>query len=223
MSKTNFVDKAHAVIKKHIITYRLKPGTTLSFEKLSNALQMSQTPIREALSRLSQEHFVARQGAKGYVVSTLDAVQIEELYDLRIILEVPAICRATRLITEAGLSDIGDMLERVESLMGEQQRVDIIELDTAFHAAILKESGNSLLREIGENILDRVYRVQNLNVLTSDRLHTAHEHHMQIFKALRKKDERRAAELMEKHLISAKEYVLSRLKDDDDILGKLLI
>ena len=222
MSKTNFVDKAHAVIKKHIITYRFKPGTALSFEKLSNSLQMSQTPIREALSRLSQEHFVERQGAKGYVVSTLDAVQIEEIYDLRIILEVPAICQATRLITEESLCEIWEMLERVETLIGEQQRADIIELDTAFHVAILKESGNSLLREIGENILDRVYRVQNLNVLTSGRLHVAHEHHMEIFKALRNRDEKEAAELMEKHLISAKEYVLTRLKDDDDILGKLL-
>lgn len=222
MPKTNFADKAHTAIKNLIITYQLKPGTTLSFDKLSSSLDMSQTPIREALSRLWQEHFVEHQGAKGYVVGTLDAVQIEELYELRIILEVPAIRQTARLIEDKGLAELEEILQTVKSLIGEQRRAEIIKLDREFHAAILKQSGNSLLDEIGENILDRVYRVQNLNVLTSDRLFTAQEHHTEIFEALQKKDEKEAAGLMENHLISAKEYVLSRLKNDDDILCKLL-
>ena len=180
MPKSNFVDKAHAAIKKRIITYQLKPGTALSFEKLSQSLQMSQTPIREALSRLSQEHFVERLGAKGYMVSTLNAVQIEELYELRIILEVPATRLAARLIETTALSTLSGMLQTVETLAAEHRRADIIELDRDFHIVILKQSGNNLLCEIGESILDRVYRVQNLNVLTSDRLFVAHEHHTEI-------------------------------------------
>jgi DNA-binding GntR family transcriptional regulator len=222
MPKTNLVDKAHRAIKQLIITYQLKPGTTLSFDKLSNSLDMSQTPIREAMGRLWQEQFVERQGAKGYVVSSLDAVQIGEIYDLRIIIEVPAIRLATRLLDDKGLSGLAEMLQTVKSLAGEQRRAEIIELDRAFHAVILKQSGNRLLSEIGENILDRAYRVQNLNVLTSDRLFTVHEHHMEIFEALKKKDEKAAAGLMENHLVSAREFVLSRLKNDDDILCKLL-
>jgi DNA-binding GntR family transcriptional regulator len=222
MSKANFAEKAHKEIKNLIITYQLKPGSALSFDKLSTTLDMSQTPIREALSRLGQERFVERQGAKGYVVSTLDAGQIEELYDLRIILEVPAIRQTARIIEENGLAELGEILDNVKSLIGEHRRTEIIEMDREFHAAVLKQSGNSLLTEIGENILDRVHRVQNLNVLTSDRLFTAQEHHLEIFEALREKDKEAAAGLMENHLISAKEFVLSRLKNDDDILCTLL-
>jgi DNA-binding GntR family transcriptional regulator len=183
---------------------------------------MSQTPIREALSRLSQEHFVERQGVKGYAVSTLDEDQIEELYEMRIILEVPAIRQTARLVDDEGMAMLDQMMDTVKSLIGEHRRAEIIVLDRDFHVAILKKSRNRLLCEIGENILDRVQRVQNLNVLTSDRLFTAHEHHKKICKALRKRDEIEAAGLMEDHLVSAKEFVLSRLKDDDDILGKLL-
>jgi len=171
---------------------------------------------------LCQERFVERQGAKGYGVSTLDPVQIEELYQLRIILEVPAVRQAAGLIDDNGLSALGEMLQIVPSLIDAQRRVEIIQLDKEFHVAILKQSGNRLLCEIGENILDRVHRVQNLNVLTSDRLFTAHEHHKDIFEALGKKDEKAVAELMENHLASAREYVLSRLKNNDDILGRLL-
>ena len=222
MAKINFADKAYKTIKNHIITYQLKPGTTLTFDKLSSSLNMSQTPIREALSRLWQEHFVERENAKGYVVSSLNATQVKELYDLRIILEVPGIRQAIRLIGNKGLSELKALLQRVKTLIDAQQRGDVIELDRQFHAIILKHSGNTILREMGENILDRVYRVQNLNILTSDRLFTAHKHHEEIFKALWKKDEKEAVDLMEKHLVSAKEYILSRLQDEDDILIKLL-
>ena len=145
-----------------------------------------------------------------------------ELYDLRIILEVPAIRQAARRIDDEGLAVLEDMMDTVKSMIGEHRRAEIIELDRDFHVALLKQSRNRLLCEIGENILDRVYRVQNLNVLTSDRLFTAHEHHEKICGALRKRDENEAAGLMEDHLVSAREFVLSRLKDDDDILNKLL-
>lgn len=222
MAKINFADKAYKTIKNHIITYQLKPGTTLTFDKLSSSLNMSQTPIREALSRLWQEHFVERQDAKGYVVSSLDATQVKELYDLRIILEVPGIRQAVRLIGNNGLSELKELLQRVKTLIGAQQRAEIIELDRQFHSILLKHSGNRVLREMGEYILDRVYRVQNLNILTSDRLFTAHKHHEEIFIALQKKNEKEAADLMENHLVSAKKYILTRLQDEDDILIKLV-
>ena len=158
MPKVNFADKAYQVLKHHIITYQLKPGATLSFSQLSRSLDMSQTPIREALSRLLQERFVAHQG-KAFVVSTLDSIQIEELYEMRIILEVPAIRRAACLIEEKSLKELEEILQAVKSLDSEQRRSEIIELDFKFHATILRQGGNRLLGDIGKNILDHVNRL----------------------------------------------------------------
>ncbi len=61
-----------------------------------------------------------------------------------------------------------------------------------------------------------------INMLTSDRFMTAQDAHSKILSALKKRDEEEAAKVMEKHLINAKEYVLARLNDDDDILCKLI-
>lgn len=221
-AKINLVDKAYKEIKHRIITYQFKPGAALTFDRLSEALKMSQTPIREALSRLWIEHFVERQGAKGYVVSSLNATQIDELYELRMILEVSGIRRAAHHVDKHFLSGLKNILEAAEALMKEGRRAEIIALDRDFHVAVLKQSRNKLLSELGENILDRVYRVQNLDVLTSDRLWIAHGHHTEIFSVLQQEDAHQAAQLMQDHLISAREHVLSRLANDDDILRQLL-
>lgn len=221
-SKTNLVDKAYAAIKSRIITYQLKPGAVLSIDNLSKSLEMSQTPIREALNRLNQEHFVERYGSKGYMASSLDTIQIEHLYEMRIILEVPAIRLAASHISEEGLAELSNILTRVEFLIKEQRRAEILKLEREFHLVILKHSGNSVLYDVGESILDRVSRVQNINALTSDRFFTVQESHSKIYLALKSRSLNEAVKAMEEHLISAKEYVLARLNDDDDILCKLL-
>jgi DNA-binding GntR family transcriptional regulator len=222
MSKKDLANKAYRAIKDGIIRYRLKPGSSLRFGDLSKALQMSQTPIREALSRLQQEHFVQPDSVKGYVVSTFDLQEVEELYDLRIILEVPTVRMAVRQMIETDRGELYDILQKVRSLITTGHKMETIELDKQFHATILKKSGNRLLSEIGENILDRVIRIQNLNVLTSDRLFVAHQHHEEIFNAIQEGDAEKAATLMERHLTSAKEYIMSRLRNDNDIMSKLL-
>ena len=83
-------------------------------------------------------------------------------------------------------------------------------------------SGNRPLAETGRAILDRIWVIQNINLLTTDHLSEAHPQHLQILEALERADAKRAASLMEKHLTQAKEFVLSRLKNGDDILSRMM-
>lgn len=223
MLKSSLTDKAHNQIKEWVVRYHLKPGARLHVSDLAHALQMSQTPVREALSMLEKEHLIERQPQKGFRVSALSMQGVEDLYDLRIALEVLAARQAAMRMTPSGRNRIARLLAEVGRLMKNGNKQRILELEQDFHLIILEASGNKPLAEMGRAILDRIWIIQNINLLTTDHLSDAHPQHLNVLEAIKNGDSQKAAMLMHRHLTFAKEFVLSRLKSGDDILSKLMM
>jgi DNA-binding GntR family transcriptional regulator len=221
--KASLTDKAHNQIKEWVVRYHLKPGARLHVSDLAHALQMSQTPVREALSMLEKEHLIEREPQKGFRVSALNIQGVEDLYDLRIALEVLAARQAARRMTPSGRNRIARLLAEVDRLMKNGNKQRMLELEQNFHVIILEASGNKPLAEMGRAILDRIWIIQNINLLTTDHLSDAHPQHLTVFEAIKNGDSQKAAMLMHRHLTFAKEFVLSRLKSGDDILSKLMM
>ena len=222
MLKASLTDKAHNQIKEWVVRYHLKPGARLHVSDLAHALQMSQTPVREALSMLEKEHLIEREPQKGYRVGTLSMQEIEDLYDLRIVLEVLAVRQAAKRMTASTRGRLSSILSEFERFLKTAQKQRILERGQDFHVVVLEASGNRPLAEIGRAILDRIWVIQNINLLTTDHLFDAHPQHLQILEALDRGDAKKAATLMEKHLTQAKQFVLSRLKNGDDILARMM-
>jgi len=220
--KSSLTDKAHKQIKEWVVRYHLKPGARLHVSDLAHALKMSQTPVREALSMLEKEHLINREPQKGYRVGTLSMQEIEDLYDLRIALEVLAVRQAAKRMSASTRRRLSSILTEFGRLLKTAQKQRILERGQDFHVVVLEASGNRPLAEIGRAILDRIWVIQNINLLTTDHLSDAHPQHLQILEALERGDAKKAASLMEKHLTQAKEFVLSRLKNGDDILSRMM-
>jgi DNA-binding GntR family transcriptional regulator len=220
--KSSLTDKAYNQIKEWVVRYHLKPGARLHVSDLAHALQMSQTPVREALSMLEKEHLIEREPQKGYRVGTLSMQEIEDLYDLRIVLEVLAVRQAAKRMTASTRGRLSSILSEFERFLKTAQKQRILERGQDFHVVLLEASGNRPLAEIGRAILDRIWVIQNINLLTTDHLFDAHPQHLQILEALDRGDAKKAATLMEKHLTQAKQFVLSRLKNGDDILARMM-
>jgi DNA-binding GntR family transcriptional regulator len=220
--KASLTDKAHNQIKEWVVRYHLKPGARLHVSDLAHALKMSQTPVREALSMLEKEHLIEREPQKGYRVGTLSMQEIEDLYDLRIVLEVLAVRQAAKRMTASTRGRLSSILSEFERFLKTAQKQRILERGQDFHVVVLEASGNRPLAEIGRAILDRIWVIQNINLLTTDHLFDAHPQHLQILEALDRGDAKKAATLMEKHLTQAKQFVLSRLKNGDDILARMM-
>jgi DNA-binding GntR family transcriptional regulator len=221
--KSSLTDKAYNQIKEWVVRYHLKPGARLHVSDLAHALQMSQTPVREALSMLEKEHLIEREPQKGFRVSSLSIQGVEDLYDLRIALEVLAARQAAIRMTPSDRSRIARLLAEVGRLMKNGNKQRMLELEQDFHVVILDASENKPLAEMGRAILDRIWIIQNINLLTTDHLTDAHPQHLNLFAAITDGDPARAARLMERHLRFAKAFVLSRLKADGDILSKLMM
>lgn len=219
---SSLMEQAYREIKERITRYDLKPGTHLRIAQLSDRLEMSQTPIREALSKLEQEYLVDRHSKQGYVVRTLNLKEVEDIYDVRIALEVMAAKEAAIRMTEADQEGLSRIFEGAATLIKNGDKGKILKLEQDFHMVIMEASGNRFLCDIGKGILERIWMIQNLNILTSDHLLIAHQGHDKIFEALKQREPQTSADLMKKHLQFAKQYIISRLKNSDDFLSKLI-
>jgi len=219
----SLTEKAYQEIKEWIIHFDLKPETHLKITELSAKLKMSQTPVREALSKLEQDAFVYRHPKQGYVVRSLNLKEVEDIYDVRLALEVVAAEEAAARMTESDQEKLSRILEEVANLIQIGDKGKILKLEQDFHVVIMEASGNRFLCEIGKGILERIWMIQNVNILTSDHLLIAHQEHDQIFKALKQGGPQTAADLMKKHLQFAKQYIISRLKNSDDFLSKFIM
>jgi DNA-binding GntR family transcriptional regulator len=84
-------EQAYRLIKNDIVTCKLAPGQMIGQAALTQAYQVGVTPIREALRQLAQEGFVQSVPRMGYIVSLITVQDIEEIYEMRMILEVSAV------------------------------------------------------------------------------------------------------------------------------------
>ncbi len=221
--KDSLTDGAYKEVKSWIIHYKLKPGVQLRIAELSAALRMSQTPVREALSKLEHEHLVDRHPQKGYVVRALNLKEVSDLYDLRMALEVVAAEEAATRMEDKDRKQLAHLLEEIDTLIRRGEKAQVLALEQEFHMRISEATGNWLLTEMLRSIFDRIWMIQNVNILTSHDLTRAHEEHIDICKALEKADPSKSAALMKKHLKFTKKFVMSRLQDGDDFLSKLIM
>jgi DNA-binding GntR family transcriptional regulator len=221
--KSSLADKAHQQIRDWIIRYHLKPGSRLHVSELAHTLKMSQTPVREALSMLAKEHLIEHEPQRGFRVSAMNLQAVEDLYDLRIALEALAAGQAARRMPLSDRQRLADLLAEVGGLIKNGSKQRILKLEQDFHVIILEASGNKPLAEMGRAILNRIWIIQNINLMTTDHLSYAHPQHVKVYQAIERGDSKQAAVLMKKHIASAKEFVLSRLKRSDDVLSNLMM
>jgi DNA-binding GntR family transcriptional regulator len=218
MAKVSLADKAYARIKEWIIEFRLKPGVHLSIGQLAEALDISRTPVREALSRLEQEYLVVRAPMKGFAVKGTDLREIEDLFEVRTAIELLAVKQAARRINAETRKQLGDSLKTTALWVEKREVSRSLKLEQSFHMKILMASGNIPLAEIGRGILGRIWAIQTFNIITSDMLAEAHEEHLDVFRSLSAGNVKAAEASMRRHMEHTTHALMVRLKDRNDII-----
>lgn len=156
-SRGDLIDRIHARIREEILHQRLRPGVKLAAEHLATMLQVSRTPVRQALERLTQEGYVTRVPARGFFVAEIGFAEVRDLYDVRRALEAHALDTAF----ENGISDAAcDAVAAVDAIYQRLVRDDTVlnrsEADQDFHIALAELSGNAVLVKMIRDIFDRL-------------------------------------------------------------------
>jgi len=178
-------------MREAILTAALPPGTRLRQEKLAEMFGTSRIPVREALRALEYEGLVTSLPYRGFTVTELDADDIEEVYDLRVLLESHAVRLAVPLMTDEDLQTLEELYaEMVAAEAGDAQ----LAARERFYIRLYSMTGRRRLVSLISRLRQEVARS-----LRWPTLQHAPQHHEQFFAAIRAGDVERAASQLASH------------------------
>jgi DNA-binding GntR family transcriptional regulator len=204
--RLNLTERIYQQIKQDIFAFRLLPGDRFSENEIAERVAASRTPVREALSRLQREGFVNVSFRSGWQVKPFDFRQFEQLYDVRIVLEMAAVKRLCEMEPSPDLDD----LKRIW-LVPKSERLEdgpsVCALDERFHEQLVEATGNHEMARIHHDLTERLRIVRRIDFTKGFRIEATYEEHAKI---LRKIMERRAEDVqmfLKTHIEASKSEV----------------
>ena len=186
-------------IRADIYDFRLLPGDRFSETDVAERLQVSRTPVREALFRLQREGYVDVLYRSGWQVCPFDMQQFEQLYDVRIVLETAAIEKLVQLSLNNRLEDLASIWCVPASRYYDDAEVLAV-LDEQFHVRLVSATGNREMAAIHQSISDRMRVIRRLDFKTAPRISKTYEDHAAIVERLREGETKAAQEIMTRHI-----------------------
>lgn len=203
---------AYCRLRSYITNGDLPPGADLREEELSQHLGLSRTPVREAIRRLKEEGLVEIRPYRGARVARLNNAQVEELCEVREVLEGMAARLAALRMSD---SQIRRIRQRLRSRLREVARRPSLyqppRLD--FHLEILRASGNRTLANLAERLYGRLSLVRALSGAFRARAEAAAREHLDILAAIERRDPDAAEQSMRQHIRRSRENLRRFLWD----------
>jgi DNA-binding GntR family transcriptional regulator len=206
-------DQVYEHIKERLYV-DLKPGARIIESTVADALSVSRTPVREGLKRLVQEGYLLAHLRNGYTVAKVDFSVINELYEVRTLLEAESL----RQFCVNGETERLAPLARVW-LVSPDQRVRetgvVARLNTEFHAKLARLGGNRELARIHADVFDRIRILQRLDFTRDERVDATYSEHGAIVDALRARDGSTSIRLLREHIGRSRDTVEEIVLDND--------
>lgn len=213
---------AYGILRRAILEGLIRPGERLVLDQLAEQLQMSRTPVREALLMLEADGLVQRRPKRGMVVRYYTERDVDEVYRLRAILEGEAVREAAPRITVEELERMRHLCEEMEELIRQapdleaERRVSwvrtIVAKNNEFHQTFIRASRFSLLQRVLRDVVEVPLIFRAFSWYTVDQLRRSNAQHEELVEALRARDAERAERIVREHLELARTALLERLR-----------
>jgi DNA-binding GntR family transcriptional regulator len=201
-------------LREDLLSGRLKPGQKLQMRFLMDAYQAGQTPLREALNRLTAEGLVEAREQRGFLVAAVSRSELRELTMTRCWLEALALRKAMEAATpawEEALVVAHHRLSRTPRSLNPEQFEDNPEwerLHRIFHRTLIGQCGSTALIGFCDQLADRLYRYRRLSIRRAFPTRHVADEHVAIFEAVLDADVERAIDLLSRHYQQTADVIL---------------
>lgn len=205
--RERLAEQVYQRLKAEIDGFRWVPGQRRSEVEVGQWLGMSRTPVREALLKLRAEERIDVEPKTGWFVRPIDFERIEQLYDLRVVLERWAV---TRLCEQEDPSAGLQPLKEVWLVKPEERLTDTAQvgrLDEEFHARLVQAAGNREIARVHHDVTERIRFVRRLDFTRSDRIEATYVEHAKILRAVMQRKLEPALLLLTSHIGQSKQVV----------------
>ncbi|MGR3502288.1 GntR family transcriptional regulator [Pseudaestuariivita sp.] len=199
-ARRSLTGDAYAQLKAQILSNALAAGASYTEPEIAERLQMSRTPVREALIRLQSEGLLDLIPRRGARIAPLKVQDMREIYEILTALEPHAVAEIAARRPEAeDLAPLKAATEAMEAALTARDLDAWAAADDVFHRALLRLHGNARLCAITSTLFDRSHRARMMTLRLRDLPHKSTAEHRDILGALRRGEAERARQLFRAH------------------------
>lgn len=209
--------RAYQIIRLGIRDLILPPGSMILEREVGEALQMSRTPVREALVRLETEGLLRLVPRKGFVVEPIEKEDLREIYEVAENLEGLAVELATEIMTEEEIGCLEDINVQLEKALQNNQLNLWAHLDHEFHSSVIQFSKNKRLETLIDVYSDQLYRARLYTIHNRPILIKSIDEHKAMIACMKAKEGLAGRTIMQSHRKRAKKEIiraLDNIKED---------
>jgi len=209
VKKSTLKDQAYEYIKRKIKMCEYMPGEAINELKIIEQTGIGRTPVREALLSLKEEGLIEIRPRKGTFASPITEFQINEMYQIRRLLEPVTAVKYKQQFDKGVLLDYDSLFEHLD-IEDDEKYYD---LDVKFHQAIINATGNPMLMDFYEKVMFTQYRIGIYNsVRGMARKENYYLEHHDIIRALLEEDDRSIEDACIRHISRSHIISLKALK-----------
>lgn len=203
----NLADRIYLRLKEEIFDFHLLPGDRFSENEVAVRMEASRTPVREALYRLQRDGYVNVLYRSGWQIKPFDFKFFEEIYDLRIIIELAAV---KKICEQEASSPLLEDLKRIWLISPTERLSDpatVSLLDERYHEMLVEAAGNSEMAKMHHSITERIRIIRRLDFTKKIRVEATYIEHGKILRAIVQRRPDQAKLLLKSHIEESKAEV----------------
>ncbi|MCD6032080.1 MAG: GntR family transcriptional regulator [Thermomicrobiales bacterium] len=218
VDRSDLEERVYSELRNRIMARDIPPGTTLTLRQVAEALEVSATPVRDALRRLNNDGLVRDGGKQGFSVIGLGAQDIVDLFGARLAIEgYAARIAAAQLDRDRLRAEMTLLVTSFPATFEGDHYIDYERfqaLDSAFHITIIEATGNARLVGMYQALnvhihLARIYQREH-----EQRAIANHQEHLAIVTGLERGDPDATERAVEAHIVNVRDHILSKLGPD---------
>ncbi|MFZ7112585.1 MAG: GntR family transcriptional regulator [Desulfatiglandales bacterium] len=206
-SPVSIREKVYRTVKDWILDGRISPGSRIFETRLAKEIKTSRTPVREALHMLEREGLLEAVPRVGYRVKQIKWEEVEEICEIRTVLEILAAGWAVKRISAAEIKALQRNIEQTAQEAEEGMCHAFVERDAEFHEILVRASGSERLMELCEQLRRHMLRYRIESLYLPETALKANEGHRRIFACIKARDEEGIGAAIKAHLEYVKQSV----------------
>ncbi len=209
-------EQTYQALRSAILSGELAPGERLIETQLAQRLQVSRTPIREAIRQLQHSSLAMTDSSGTLRVATFSETDAIQLYDCRIALEQLSVIGSCEKITALQLAELEAFVTQAEKMMqskfSQLTNFQLLDLDYRFHRLLAKSSGNLWLMSLLDQVFDQMALLRIQTMQQNPEVLEVCSEHRRIYQAVVDRDPDTAVQAVQTHLMASRERVVQEVE-----------
>ncbi len=193
-------DKVFNTLREDILSGKYLVGEELKEMNLAADLNVSRTPVREALRQLELEGLIEIVPNKGATVIGIDQEDVRDICEMRSMLEGFCAKKAAQNINDQIISDMEEILDLSEFHSSKAKYEQVLELDNQFHELLYRASGSKMIRKTLTDFHQYLEKVRKKTLSSAERVEHSNKEHRAIVEALKNRNAKEAEKLANLHI-----------------------